>query len=126
MTDFNKLSDLTKALLVFALYAKGEKLPMPAEECDKYMRIYVDRKTTLLGHYPRLVIELLTKARKSSFGKVFSTYDISAYEVNYDEKSDEVFNFYDVAPDKLESVIYAYLGPEGLMDMPHISVDIDE
>ena len=122
MVEFNKLSDLTKTILVFTLYVKGEKLPMPDKECDKYMRIYVDRKSTLIGHYPRLVIELETKARKSSFDKVFSTYRVSAYEVNYDEKTDEIYEFHDITPDRLESVIYAYLGPEGLLDAPYIDV----
>lgn len=125
MTEFNKLADNIKLIILYVFYSNREQFPMPNEEGDKFIKIRVTRRSTLVGHYPELVIEMKVATRANQLGKMFSTYLISAYEVNYDDQTDEVYHYVDVKPDRLESTIYAYLGPEGILDMPYITIDKD-
>lgn len=126
MMDFRELSKLSKTILFLALFTRREPLFCPQRTGKYIQEIRVRRRTTLPGHYEQLVIEIHVDTAQNDYGKFFSTYKINAYEINYNEANDEIYTFYDVPDCKLEDTIYAYLGPEGLADMPYIDVELND
>lgn len=126
MVDFHELSKLSKTILFLALFAQREPLFCPQRTGKYIQQIRVRRRTTLPGHYEQLVINIHVDTAQNGYGKFFSTYKVNVCEINYNEATDEIYTFYDVPDYKLEDTIYAYLGPEGLADMPYISVELED